>query len=154
MIVDMEACPCSGKSMSNLAAPWILLTLFRHHGTHGYEIKKIIQGYVEDFSMEMNITGLYRHLNTLEKRGMLSSEWDVTDKGPAKRRYSLTEPGKECLWRWLNTLSTQALLIGRFFDRARELFPASTLPIVQLCDHPGTGSPSEYEKRDMGHDKK
>jgi len=132
MPVDIESCPCSGKSMSNLAAPWILLTLFHHEGTHGYEIQKIIKGYIDDVSVGLNITGLYRHLNMLEKRGMLSSEWDTTEKGPAKRKYYLTKTGTECLWRWINTLCTQASLIGRFFDQARKTFPSAPLPEVHF----------------------
>ena len=132
MTIDIEDCPCSGKNMSNLAGPWILLTLYNHQGTHGYEIRKIIKGYIDDFSVGVNITGLYRHLNMLERRGMLSSEWDTTEKGPPKRRYYLTETGTECLWRWVNTLGNQVLLIGRFFDQARTVFPAAVLPKVQV----------------------
>ena len=132
MVDDIENCPCSGKSMSNLAAPWILLTLFHNQGTHGYEIQKIIKKYLGDFPIGLNITGLYRHLNILEKRGMLSSEWDTTEKGPPKRRYTLTENGTECLWRWVNTLGNQVLLIGRFFDQARTVFPSAVLPKVQV----------------------
>ena len=132
MSIDIEDCPCSGKNMSNLAGPWILLTLYHHQGTHGYEIRKIIKGYIEDFAVGVNITGLYRHLNMLERRGMLSSEWDTTEKGPPKRRYYLTETGETCLWRWMNTLGNQVLLIGRFFDQARTVFPSAVLPKVQV----------------------
>lgn len=132
MKTDIENCPCSGKNMSNLAGPWILLTLYHHQGTYGYEINKIIKAHLDEFPVGVNITGLYRHLNTLEKRGMLSSKWDTAEKGPAKRRYYLTEAGKECLWRWMNTLSNQALLIGRFFDQARSVFPSADLPKVQM----------------------
>ncbi|MEA3232981.1 MAG: helix-turn-helix transcriptional regulator, partial [Thermodesulfobacteriota bacterium] len=95
-------------------------------------IRKIIKGYIEDFSVGMNITGLYRHLNMLERRGMLSSEWDTTEKGPPKRRYYLTETGTECLWRWMNTLGNQVQLIGRFFDQARTVFPSTVLPKVRV----------------------
>ena len=132
MPIDIEDCPCSGKNMSNLAGPWILLTLYHHQGTHGYEIRKIIKGYIDDFSVGVNITGLYRHLNMLERRGMLSSEWDTTEKGPPKRRYYLTETGTECLWRWMNTLGNQVQLIGRFFDQARTVFPSAVLPKVRV----------------------
>jgi len=132
MTIDIEDCPCSGKNMSNLAGPWILLTLYHHQGTHGYEIRKIIKGYIEDFSVGVNITGLYRHLNMLERRGMLSSQWDTTEKGPPKRRYYLTETGEACLWRWMNTLGNQVRLIGRFFDQARMVFPSAVLPKVQV----------------------
>ncbi len=132
MAVNFQECPCAGKNMSNLAAPWILLALFNHQGTHGYEIKKIIKGYMEDLEIGLNITGLYRHLNMLEKRGMLFSKWDIQNKGPAKRKYYLTEAGKECLWHWMQTLSIQVALIGRFFEKAKSAFPSAPLPKVQF----------------------
>ncbi len=132
MPLNFKDCPCSGKNMSNFAAPWILLTLFNHQGTHGYEIKKIIKDYIDDLGIGMNITGLYRHLNVLEKRGMLSSEWHTPGRGPAKRRYYLTETGKECLWNWLNTLCSQASLLGKFFKHASSIFPNAILPEIKL----------------------
>lgn len=132
MATDFQDCPCAGKNMSNLAAPWILLTLSTHNGTHGYEIKKIIKGYMRDLNIGLNITGLYRHLNMLENRGMLFSKWDLQPKGPAKRKYYLTEAGKECLWQWVQTLSIQVALIGRFFERARTAFPSAPLPEIHF----------------------
>jgi PadR family transcriptional regulator PadR len=130
MPTNFQDCPCAGKNMSNLAAPWILLTLRNHEGTHGYEIKKIIKGYMQDLNIGLNITGLYRHLNMLEERGMLISEWDIQNKGPAKRKYYLTDAGKECLWHWIQTLCIQVALIGRFFERARTAFPSAPLPKI------------------------
>lgn len=132
MSINFQDCPCAGKNMSNLAAPWILLTLSNHEGTHGYEIKKIIKGYMQDLNIGLNITGLYRHLNILEKRGMLSSKWDTPGKGPAKRKYYLTQAGKECLWHWMQTLSIQVLLIDRFFKKAKSAFPSAPLPEIQF----------------------
>lgn len=123
-------CPCTGKNMRNLAAPWILLTLFNQDGIHGYEIGKIVSGYLEDTEAGLNLAGLYRHLNVLEKRGMVTSEWDFGTKGPAKRRYFLTDAGKECLCRWIGTLSNQIMLIGTFFDQARIVFPSAILPQI------------------------
>lgn len=130
MPVPFEECPCSGKNMSNLAAPWILLTLFHQEGIHGYEITRIIRQRIESLGLGLNMTGLYRHLNHLEKRGMLVSEWDTTHKGPARKKYSLTEAGRECLWRWMQTLTTQLTLIGELFDHARTVFPDGCLPRI------------------------
>jgi DNA-binding PadR family transcriptional regulator len=129
-MIDLEECPCSGKSMSTLVAPWILLTLYHHEGTHGYEIQKKVLAQLQEMDLGLNITGLYRHLNMLEKRGVLDSTWDTGTPGPAKRRYYLTESGKECLWRWLQTLSTQITLIGKFLVEARQVFPQAVLPRV------------------------
>jgi DNA-binding PadR family transcriptional regulator len=87
---------------------------------------------MEGIEIVMNITGLYRHLNLLEKRGMLSSEWDTPTRGPAKRKYYLTGAGKECLWNWINTLCFQATLMGKFFDQAGGVFPNAILPEIKL----------------------
>lgn len=132
MSINFQDCPCSGKNMSYFSAPWILLTLYNHAGIHGYKLKKILKGYMEDLGISMNITGLYRHLKLLEKRGVLSSEWNTPNKGPAKRQYYLTENGKECLWRWVQTLHIQVELISRFFEKAKSIFPASPLPQIQF----------------------
>jgi PadR family transcriptional regulator PadR len=127
---NFESCPCSGKNMSTLVGPWILLTLYHHTGTHGYEIQKIILTRLQEMELGLNIAGLYRHLNLLEKRGMLTSTWETGEPGPAKRQYFLTEAGKECLWRWLGTLGAQLTLIGKFLDEAYRVFPQAVLPKV------------------------
>lgn len=131
-IPDFEACPCSGKNMSTLVGPWILLTLYHHTGTHGYEIQKIILNRLQEMDLGLNIAGLYRHLNLMEKRGMLTSTWETGEPGAAKRRYFLTESGKECLWRWLGTLGSQMILIGKFLDEAHQVFPQAVLPKVVM----------------------
>lgn len=121
MITRLDDCPCSGKNMSNLAAPWLLLTLYKQGPIHGYELTRLIRDHIQSMGIGLNMTGLYRHLNTLEKRGMLTSEWDVAGKGPARRKYTLTPAGRLCLSRWMQTLNTQMTLIGTFLDRAREV---------------------------------
>jgi hypothetical protein len=50
-IADFEACPCSGKNMSTLVGPWILLNLYHHQGTHGYEIQKPILSRMQDLDL-------------------------------------------------------------------------------------------------------
>lgn len=132
MTIDLDECPCSGKNMANFAAPWILLTLYNHEGTHGYEIKKILKNYMQDLGISFNITGLYRHLKVLEQRGVVSSQWDTPDKGPAKRKYYLTGVGKDCLLRWIQTLHIQLELITRFFHKARDLYPSPPLPKIEF----------------------
>ena len=129
--IDQD-CPCTGKNMKHFAAPWILLTLVNHEGAHGYKIKKIMNQFTQDLGIPLNITGLYRHLNGLEKRGVLYSKWDSRGKGPAKRKYYLTESGKECLRYWMRTLSMQSLLIGRFFEQAKEVFPSIRMPTIRF----------------------
>jgi DNA-binding PadR family transcriptional regulator len=128
MSIDFQDCPCSGKNMSYFTAPWILLILSKHDGIHGYELKKLLRDHMEDLRISMNITGLYRHLKLMEKRGVLFSQWDIPDNGPAKRKYSLTEHGEECLQRWMQTLWIQGELINRFLRGATKAFPSMRIP--------------------------
>jgi DNA-binding PadR family transcriptional regulator len=132
MSIDLNDCPCSGKNMAHFAAPWILLTLHNYQGTHGYEIKKILKGYMQDLGINLNITGLYRHLKILEQRGVLSSRWDTPGKGPAKRKYYLTDAGRECLSHWIQTMHIQLELITRFFHKAKSLPSFPRLPEIKL----------------------
>jgi DNA-binding PadR family transcriptional regulator len=144
--LDFKDCPCSGKEMGYFAAPWILLTIHNHQGTHGYEIKKFLKGYMDDLGFSLNIGGLYRHLKAFEQRGILSSQWDTPGKGPAKRRYFLTEHGRECLWRWTQTLHIQLELITRFFHKAKGVFPAKALPRIQFHPRGGASGPLAHSK--------
>jgi DNA-binding PadR family transcriptional regulator len=88
--------------------------------------------FTQDLGIPLNITGLYRHLDGLEKRGVLYSQWDSRGKGPARRKYYLTESGKECLRYWMRTLSMQSLLIGRFFEQAKKIFPSIQMPSIRF----------------------
>jgi DNA-binding PadR family transcriptional regulator len=118
--------------MSTLVAPWILLTLYSHEGIHGYEIQKMILNELQELNLGLNMAGLYRHLNALEKRGVLTSAWDTRQPGPAKKKYFLTESGRECLWRWVNTLAIHMHLFGKFMDAARRVFAHAELPKVVM----------------------
>lgn len=40
MTIELDECPCTGKNMSNLAAPWALLTLYHRQGIHGYKLHR------------------------------------------------------------------------------------------------------------------
>ncbi len=119
---SLAHCPCRGKSVSNLAAPWLLLTLFQHPALHGYELTRIIRDQIEASGMHINMAGLYRHLKAMEQRGMLVSQWETKANGPARRTYRLTDDGRSCLGNWMETLTTQATLINAFLGQAYDLF--------------------------------
>lgn len=130
--IDLDQCPCSGKNVRTLVAPWILLALHEHDGSHGYELQKKVLHHLEELGIGLNAGGLYRHLNMLEKRGVLTSTWDTSAPGPARRNYFLTDEGRKCLWRWISTLGVQVSLIGKFMDEARRVFSNAVLPKVEI----------------------
>ena len=138
--IDFEGCPCSGKNMSTLVGPWILLILYDRAGAHGYEIQKLILNRLQELEIGFNLAGLYRHLNAMEKRGMLTSTGETREPGPAKRKYYLTAAGKECLWRWVGTLGIHLTLIGKFMEQARQIFPEAILPEVVIAQTDPNGA--------------
>jgi transcriptional regulator len=60
---------------------------------HGYAIGRWIRDTTED-ALAVQEGALYPALHRLEKRGLLSEEWRVTDTGREAKFYSLTAAGR------------------------------------------------------------
>jgi PadR family transcriptional regulator PadR len=79
-----------------------LLAFLRNWPAYGYQLVR-----------ELNKAGLpafdsatvYRTLRQLERSGFVSSFWDTSESGPARRMYSLTKTGEGFLNLWLDVLS-------------------------------------------------
>ena len=121
MEARLNECPCSGKNMNYFLGPWVLLVILENEGVHGFEIRKILEDWLKGQSISFNLSGIYRHRKAFEERGVVRSEWDLSDRGPAKKRYFLTETGRECLLRWIDTLAIQGRLISDFIKKVSEL---------------------------------
>ena len=57
-------------------------------------------------------------LRQLEQNDCVTSEWDVTGKGPAKRVYCLTPHGEDHLVEWITVLDHVARSMTRFVRTA------------------------------------
>jgi transcriptional regulator len=64
--------------------------------THGWGISQRVQ-QLSDGEFEMNQGSLYPALQRLERNGLISSEWGVTDNNRQARYYRLTAAGKRAL---------------------------------------------------------
>ncbi|TQR11000.1 poly-beta-hydroxybutyrate-responsive repressor [Psychrobacillus soli] len=96
----------------NFLIPIMLLHL-RDWNTHGYELMEKIS----QFGMESVDQGnFYRLLRQLEKDALVTSEWDTTSGGPAKRIYSITDAGKQYLDLWAGSLSQYQKMLNQFFN--------------------------------------
>ena len=73
-----------------------------------------------DGEERVDVGNLYRVLRALEEQGLVSSEWDETLPGPAKRTYELTEAGGDALDRWAASLAETRTRIDRFLHRHQE----------------------------------
>jgi poly-beta-hydroxybutyrate-responsive repressor len=96
----------------NFVLPFILLLLSKV-SLHGYELSQKL----ETFGFKALDQGnLYRMLRQLEKDELVSSEWDTTGSGPAKRRYSTTNAGITYLKGYANQLETYQSILDQFFN--------------------------------------
>ncbi len=111
-------CPCAGRNLDKLVQPAILAVLAREDA-HGYALVQRLAEMPIFRGRKPDATGVYRFLRQMEDRALVTSTWDTSETGPAKRLYSLTMAGRACLVRWMETLSTYRDAIGELLEVTR-----------------------------------
>src|SRR4051812_10206116 len=96
----------------NFVLPFILLLLSKV-SLHGYELSHKLEAFGFKTLDQGN---LYRMLRQLERDELVSSEWDTTGSGPAKRRYSITKAGATYLKGYANQLENYQTILDQFFN--------------------------------------
>ena len=115
---DLCDCPCAGITLDKLIQPAILAVL-AEGPLHGYGLAERI-GRLPGFAGEKpDVSGVYRFLRTMQRKGLVVSAWDVSDAGPAKKTYHITAQGRRCLRRWVRTLEEYRQGITALLTRAR-----------------------------------
>jgi poly-beta-hydroxybutyrate-responsive repressor len=95
-----------------------LLLLLRERPAHGYDLLERLPELTGETRIEMG--NLYRLLRGLEEEGLVSSEWDDSSPGPAKRRYAITAAGERLLDQWAEALARSQERTARFLTRYEE----------------------------------
>ena len=96
-----------------------LLAFLKGCNAYGYQLNQQLN---ESGLPESDSGTVYRALRQLETSGFVSSFWDTSEQGPARRMYSLTAAGDIFLRTWLDALNRyQEVLTG-----ALERFEAAT----------------------------
>jgi PadR family transcriptional regulator PadR len=106
-----EACP---RRIHRFVEPCLLM-LLRDNEAHGYEL---LEG-LKQFGFEQNpvdSSTVYRFLHSLEKRGHVTSRWDTSSGGPARRLYQITEEGNGYLAWWVDDLRETDRMLHYFLD--------------------------------------
>ncbi len=70
----------------------ILLLLLCEKSAHGYELHDRLSSFGLDVGVEP--TTIYRYLRRFEELGLVTSQWETQDSGPARRLYEITREGK------------------------------------------------------------
>ncbi len=90
----------------------VLLLMLREWSSYGYELME----RMATFGLNaMNAGTFYRTLRQMEKEGMVSSCWDTSEGGPARRMYSITEAGEAYLKYWADSLDQYQKMMDTFF---------------------------------------
>jgi PadR family transcriptional regulator PadR len=106
-----EACP---RHIHRFLEPCLLL-LVHCQEIHGYEL---VDG-LKPFGFERNpvdTSTVYRFLRDMESRGFVTSRWDTSSAGPARRVYQTTEEGKRYLAWWVDDLRETDRVLHHFLD--------------------------------------
>jgi poly-beta-hydroxybutyrate-responsive repressor len=91
-----------------------LLLLLAEGPSHGYELLEQVR--------RLGIQGaepggLYRYLRSMEKDEVVSSWWEPSQAGPARRTYVLTDSGRGALRESLESLRDVRQLLAGLLDR-------------------------------------
>ncbi len=90
----------------------ILLLMLRQWSSYGYELMERMSTFG---LVAMNPGTFYRTLRQMEKDGMVSSSWDTSEGGPARRMYSITDAGEAYLNYWAESLDQYQRMMDTFF---------------------------------------
>lgn len=128
VMIELVDCPCTGKNLARLVHPAILAVLARE-SLHGYLILERLAAKPMFRDQPPDPAGVYRILKTMEQEGLVTCAWDLQGSGPARRQYAITERGRACLGKWLETISNYqrsiAELVATIEQALQEAPPAS-----------------------------
>jgi PadR family transcriptional regulator, regulatory protein PadR len=90
----------------------VLLLMVRQWSSYGYALMEKLSTFG---LAAMNPGTFYRTLRQMEKDGMVSSSWDTSEGGPARRVYSITDAGEAYLHFRAQSLDQYQRMMDTFF---------------------------------------
>ena len=103
---DLKECAELGKSLSRMSQPTVLTILAaENRPMHGDIIVQKAANSPMFGGNKPDPAGIYRTLKRMEEAGLVASSWDTPESGAAKREFELTEQGRVCLRRWIDSLA-------------------------------------------------
>lgn len=110
-----------------------VLSLLAKAPTHGYELKRQLDGDFGELWGELNIGQIYTTLRRLERDGLVVQEVVEQPGRPAKKVFSLTPSGHDAVREWVDAVLSAPRVRDEFFtkvvvaDRARLADPLSLI---------------------------
>lgn len=132
---DLKECAELGKSLNRLSQPTILTLLAANDKPmHGYIIVQQAAHSPMFGGKKPDATGIYRALKRMEEAELVTSEWETTEEGSAKRLFTLTDKGRHCLRRWIDALACYELTLEELRGQAAQALGID-LPDAPICSH-------------------
>ncbi len=91
-----------------------LLLLIAERPSHGYDLLERLRRLGVPAT---DPGGLYRALRLMEREGLVTSQWEVSATGPARRMYDLTERGQRWLHVWAGAIAESRLILSSYLER-------------------------------------
>src|SRR2546425_9053247 len=90
------------------------LAFLRRWNAYGYQL---VQELSKSGLAQFDSTTVYRTLRHLERAGLVSSFWDMSESGPARRMYALTKAGEAFLDVWIDMFTRYQKVLNSALDR-------------------------------------
>ena len=115
-----------------------LLAMLKGWSAYGYDL---VQRLEDAGFGEYNKGTVYRALRHMEAMGLVSSAWDTTSTGPARRMYQLTKAGSIFLENWIQMVDSHRAML--------ESFAKLAVPTVETMnsDDASQSAPEETTKQ-------
>lgn len=93
-----------------------LLAFLKNWNAYGYQLS---QRLTEAGLPAFDSGTVYRTLRQMERTGMVSSFWDTSESGPARRMYSMTKAGDLFLSGWIDILGKYQAVLQKTSEDVR-----------------------------------
>jgi poly-beta-hydroxybutyrate-responsive repressor len=91
----------------------LVLLLLRQWSSYGYELMERLTTFGWQL---MNPGTFYRMLRHLEEEGLVTSQWEMAQAGPARRMYAITAAGEAYLKLWADSLDQYQKMLTTLFQ--------------------------------------
>jgi len=97
-----------------------LLAFLRRWNAYGYQL---VQELGKSGLAQFDSTTVYRTLRQLERAGLVSSFWDMSESGPARRMYALTKAGEAFLDVWMEMFTRYQKVLNSALEKLDNFDP-------------------------------
>ncbi|MBO8167408.1 MAG: PadR family transcriptional regulator [Thermotogae bacterium] len=113
-----------GRGTGAFGRRWVelyLLLLIAEKPSHGYELSTRLKDFGVMIPGIGQMGSLYRILSTLEMSGLVATDWDISEGGPARKVYKITKEGLSFLEDAMESVYALKTNIEKFIERYEAL---------------------------------